>query len=219
MPGMIRRSNQRKINKKPEDYRPMNDFYINSSHNTYLTGHQFYGSSSDLMYKLAMDIGCRLVELDCYDGSGTDIKVTHGYAIVGKLKGKDVLQVLRQNAFLNSPYPVILSIENHLSKKYQDIMANDIRQILKDVFILNEDNLPVNLPDLKEMKNKFIIKFGGSRPKGPIRKNLPKRSEIIYEEVEEQPLNNAEILLFFFKQMQLIQKKMTWLLVKKSRSC
>ncbi|MCQ2818174.1 MAG: phosphatidylinositol-specific phospholipase C domain-containing protein [archaeon] len=178
-----------KIHNKVEDYRPMNDFYINSSHNTYLTGHQLYGDSSEVMYKLAMDLGCRLVELDCYDGSGEDIIITHGYTLAGKVKLVKILKMLKESAFISSEYPVILSIENHLSNKYQQIMARDIKEILQCCYILDVDKPPKDLEPLEKMKRNFIIKCGGARPK------VEQRDAFSYRAQQPYTKPSAAILL------------------------
>jgi len=49
---------------------PLSSCFISSSHNTYLVGHQFVGSSTVEGYIRALLAGCRSVEIDIYDGSG-----------------------------------------------------------------------------------------------------------------------------------------------------
>lgn len=139
------------------------DYYINSSHNTYLKGHQLKGLSDAKMYSFAILSGYRLVELDCYNGEGDDIIITHGFTLVTELKLEDVLIELRENAFKNSPYPVILSIENHLDDKHQQIMAKKLQKYLIDLYIFPTDSPPESMPTLEELKYKFIIKCGGKR--------------------------------------------------------
>ena len=159
--------------------RPINEYFIKSSHNTYLTEHQLKGKSSTKMYSTSLLYNFRLVELDCYNGEGDDIIITHGYTLVTDLNLDDVLYELRDTAFVNSDLPVILSIENHLDEKHQMIMVNKLKEILKDLYIFPYNQKPKYIPTLRDMKKKFLVKCGGKKlwekdniPKKPYNANI-----------------------------------------------
>ncbi|PLN83297.1 PLC-like phosphodiesterase [Aspergillus taichungensis] len=53
---------------KPDLTVPITDFFISSSHNTYLTGNQLSSDSDASAYTTALLNGCRCVEIDVWDG-------------------------------------------------------------------------------------------------------------------------------------------------------
>ena len=154
---------QIKLHEKLDLDRPITDYYIKSTHNTYITEHQLVGKSSSKMYSTSLLYNYRLVELDCYNGDGDDIIITHGYSLVSELSLDEILYELKETAFVNSELPVIISIENHLDEKHQIIMANKIKTILVDIFIFPYEQKPKYIPNLRDMCNKFIVKCSGRK--------------------------------------------------------
>ena len=135
---------------------PLNQYFIYSSHNTYLTG--LHSTYSIEMYNYCLKNGCRMVELECWDSQDGPI-VTHWHFRVSKLKFKDVLINIKKYGFHKSCFPVILSLENHCNDVNQTIMFNELKDIFNDneLFLIDTEHPPLIYPSPNQLKNILIL--------------------------------------------------------------
>ncbi|KAK5170219.1 uncharacterized protein LTR77_004805 [Saxophila tyrrhenica] len=144
---------------EPTLNRPLNEYFISSSHNTYLLGRQVAGASSVEGYIAALIKGCRCIEIDCWDGEGGRPTVTHGRTMSTKVPFEDCVSTIGKYAFHSSSYPLIVSLEVHCNPEQQRAMVDIMLKYWKGALVeepLTNDALTLPSPD--ELKNRILVK-------------------------------------------------------------
>lgn len=162
---------------EPAEYtldRPMHEYFISSSHNTYLVGRQVADLSSVEGYINALMKRCRSIEIDCWDGPDGQPSVQHGYAMTNAISFREVINVVNKYAFVTSKFPLWISLEVHCNPTQQGIMSDIMKEIFDSRLILTAlDPSSDKLPSPSELKERILVKVKASAIEEPRTGRVP----------------------------------------------
>ncbi|EKM76385.1 hypothetical protein AGABI1DRAFT_131468 [Agaricus bisporus var. burnettii JB137-S8] len=125
---------------------PMVDYFISSSHNTYLLSKQVLGRCSSQSYINVLSRGARCVEIDVWPSKNGPI-VTHGYTFSQSIPFSDACIAIGSSVQPDS-WPVLVSLECHV---YGEQNQAELVRIMRDAwgskFVDRElEGIPKRLP-------------------------------------------------------------------------
>lgn len=152
----------------------LSEYFISSSHNTYLVGKQLYGAADTTSYKHHISAGARCVEIDAWDSDDkSEPKVTHGFTLTEHVPFRKVCETIdatleqeisqAKSAGKPLPLPVFISLENHCSREGQERLAAIMREVFGDRLVTQDtaqDGSPIKLGDLAGKVTVMVEYYG-----------------------------------------------------------
>ncbi|XP_058207250.1 phosphoinositide phospholipase C 6 [Rhododendron vialii] len=137
---------------------PLQHYFIYTGHNSYLTGNQLSSECSVVPIIKALQRGVRVIELDLWPNSAKDeVHVLHGRTLTTPVSLIKCLKSIKEYAFVKSPYPVIITLEDHLTADLQAKVAEMVTQTFGEQLYYPESGCLEEFPSPEDLKYRIIL--------------------------------------------------------------
>ncbi|XP_022745764.1 phosphoinositide phospholipase C 2-like [Durio zibethinus] len=137
---------------------PLSHYFIYTGHNSYLTGNQLNSDCSDVPIINALKRGVRVIELDIWPNSAKDnVDVLHGGTLTTPVELIKCLRSIKECAFVASEYPVVITLEDHLTPDLQAKVAEMVTQTFGDILFSPGSECLKEFPSPESLKKHIII--------------------------------------------------------------
>ncbi|XP_027329945.1 phosphoinositide phospholipase C 2-like isoform X4 [Abrus precatorius] len=137
---------------------PLSHYFIYTGHNSYLTGNQLSSDCSDVPIINALKRGVRVIELDIWPNASKDnIDVLHGRTLTTPVELIRCLRSIKEHAFVTSEYPVVITLEDHLTPDLQAKVAGMVTQTFGDILFTPSSESLKEFHSPESLKKRIII--------------------------------------------------------------
>ncbi|KAM3309020.1 phosphoinositide phospholipase C 2 isoform X1 [Capsicum chacoense] len=169
---------------------PLSHYYIYTGHNSYLTGNQLSSDCSVVPIIQALQRGVRVIELDIWPNSDKDdIDVLHGRTLTAPVALVKCLRSIKEHAFSASEYPVVITLEDHLTPDLQEKVAEMITQTFGDMLFAPSECLK-ELPSPESLKKRVLIST--KPPKEYLLSKEVKEKDDLKKDAEQHNVDEGE---------------------------
>ncbi|TVU27443.1 hypothetical protein EJB05_30054 [Eragrostis curvula] len=137
---------------------PFSHYFVFTGHNSYLTGNQLNSDSSDVPIIQALERGVRVIELDMWPNSSkNNVDILHGGTLTAPVEMIRCLQSIKEYAFCASPYPLVITLEDHLTADLQAKVAQMLTETFGDLLFIPSSDSVKEFPSPESLMKRIII--------------------------------------------------------------
>lgn len=179
---------------------PLSHYFIYTGHNSYLEGNQLTSNSSVRPIIASLQRGVRVIELDLWpDDKKEAILVKHGGTLTKPVAFEDCILAIKENAFVVTEFPVIITLEDHLPSSLQAVAARVLQQVLGGLLWMPPaDTSMEEFPSPENLKGRIIIstqppkiKDSDGKPRPSVDGDAAPLSEISLSETKPEKEENG----------------------------